>query len=42
MLTTTAENGGKGKAHALNLALETVTTDLIAIYDANASPEKNA
>lgn len=42
VLTTTAENGGKGKAHALNLALETVATDLIAIYDADAAPEKNA
>ncbi|MGL5384230.1 MAG: glycosyltransferase family 2 protein [Culicoidibacterales bacterium] len=42
VLTTTPENGGKGKSHALNLALQQVDTDLIAIYDADAAPEKNA
>ncbi len=42
VLTTTKETGGRGKSHALNLALQQVRTDLIAIYDADAAPQKHA
>jgi cellulose synthase/poly-beta-1,6-N-acetylglucosamine synthase-like glycosyltransferase len=34
--------GGKGKSRALNLALEMVESETIAIYDADNTPDKNA
>ena len=34
--------GGKGKSRALNLALEIVESETIAIYDADNTPDKNA
>lgn len=34
--------GGKGKSRALNLALEIVDTEIIAIYDADNTPDRNA
>ncbi|MDP2362566.1 MAG: glycosyltransferase, partial [Ignavibacteria bacterium] len=34
--------GGKGKSRALNLALEIVESEIIAIYDADNTPDKNA
>jgi cellulose synthase/poly-beta-1,6-N-acetylglucosamine synthase-like glycosyltransferase len=34
--------GGKGKSRALNLGVRRVTSDLIAIYDADNTPDKDA
>lgn len=34
--------GGKGKSRALNLALEIVESETVAIYDADNTPDKNA
>lgn len=34
--------GGRGKSRALNLALEIVDTEIIAIYDADNTPDRNA
>jgi cellulose synthase/poly-beta-1,6-N-acetylglucosamine synthase-like glycosyltransferase len=34
--------GGRGKSRALNLGLQRVTTDLIAVYDADNTPDRNA
>jgi cellulose synthase/poly-beta-1,6-N-acetylglucosamine synthase-like glycosyltransferase len=34
--------GGKGKSRALNLGLRMVTTELVAIYDADNTPDKDA
>jgi cellulose synthase/poly-beta-1,6-N-acetylglucosamine synthase-like glycosyltransferase len=34
--------GGKGKSRALNLGVQHVTSDIIAIYDADNTPEKGA
>ena len=34
--------GGKGKSRALNLGVQHVTSDIIAIYDADNMPDKNA
>ncbi len=34
--------GGKGKSRALNLALGRVTTELVAVYDADNTPDKEA
>ncbi len=34
--------GGKGKSRALNLVLQNVETDIIAVYDADNTPDKNA
>ena len=37
-----AESGGRGKSRALNLALAEVRSDVIAVYDADNSPDKDA
>ncbi len=34
--------GGKGKSRALNLGVKRVTSDIIAIYDADNTPEENS
>jgi cellulose synthase/poly-beta-1,6-N-acetylglucosamine synthase-like glycosyltransferase len=34
--------GGKGKSHTLNLGLEVVDSDMIAIYDADNTPDPDA
>lgn len=34
--------GGKGKSRALNLALERVRTEVVAVYDADNTPDRNA
>jgi cellulose synthase/poly-beta-1,6-N-acetylglucosamine synthase-like glycosyltransferase len=34
--------GGKGKSRALNLALQRVHTDIIAVYDADNTPDRDA
>ncbi len=41
VITTNKENGGKGKAHALNLALKQAKGEWICIFDADAAPERN-
>ncbi len=42
IINTTKENGGRGKGHALNLALEHAKHENICIFDADAAPEKNS
>ncbi|MDQ7825612.1 MAG: glycosyltransferase [Candidatus Eremiobacteraeota bacterium] len=42
ILHTTPDIGGRGKSRALNLGMKEVKGDLIAIYDADNRPEKNA
>jgi cellulose synthase/poly-beta-1,6-N-acetylglucosamine synthase-like glycosyltransferase len=34
--------GGKGKSRALNIAMQRVTTDVVAVYDADNTPERRA
>ena len=34
--------GGKGKSRALNLGVKRVTSDIIAVYDADNTPEENS
>jgi len=34
--------GGKGKSRALNLGIQQVTSDVVAIYDADNTPDKDA
>lgn len=34
--------GGRGKSRALNLALQRVKTDVVAIYDADNTPDRNS
>lgn len=41
VITTNKETGGKGKAHALNMALKQATGEWICIFDADAAPERN-
>lgn len=41
VITTNKETGGRGKAHALNLALEQASGEWICIFDADAAPERN-
>lgn len=41
VITTSKETGGKGKAHALNLALKQTVGEWICIFDADAAPEPN-
>lgn len=41
VITTNKETGGKGKAHALNLALKQAKGEWICIFDADAAPERN-
>lgn len=41
VITTNKENGGRGKAHALNLALKQAKGEWICIFDADAAPERN-
>lgn len=36
------DQGGKGKARALNLGVQRVQSDVVAIYDADNTPDKNA
>lgn len=42
VLTTTAENGGRGKAAALNQGLKLCRGEYIVIYDADNTPERRA
>ena len=37
-----AGQGGKGKSRALNLGLQRATSNIIAIYDADNTPDRNA
>lgn len=41
VLTVPAERSGKGKAEALNFGLEHATGEIIAVYDADNTPEKS-
>lgn len=42
VLHITPEEGGKGKSRALNIGLKQINGELVAIYDADNRPEKNA
>lgn len=42
IIHTDAETGGKGKSNALNIGFERSKGDLIAIYDADNTPESSA
>ncbi|WP_314062882.1 glycosyltransferase [uncultured Vagococcus sp.] len=42
IINTDAITGGKGKSNALNLGFKDAKGDLIAIYDADNTPERNA
>lgn len=42
VISTTKENGGKGKSNALNIGFKQSTGELIAIYDADNTPERDA
>ncbi|WP_167629662.1 glycosyltransferase family 2 protein [Listeria valentina] len=42
VINTDAKTGGKGKSNALNIGFEESRGDLIAIYDADNTPEKPA
>lgn len=42
IITTTKENGGKGKSNALNIGFKSAVGDFIAVYDADNTPEKLA
>jgi cellulose synthase/poly-beta-1,6-N-acetylglucosamine synthase-like glycosyltransferase len=42
ILHADSTNGGKGKSNALNLAMEHISGSLIAIYDADNTPEPDA
>lgn len=42
IINTTKENGGKGKSNALNIGFQGSKGELLAIYDADNTPEKNA
>ena len=42
VLSVPAERSGKGKAEALNFGLEHATGEIIAVYDADNTPEKSA
>jgi cellulose synthase/poly-beta-1,6-N-acetylglucosamine synthase-like glycosyltransferase len=37
-----AGEGGRGKSRALNLGFQTVSSDIVAIYDADNTPEKDS
>lgn len=41
VITTDEETGGKGKANALNIALEQAKGEWVCIFDADAAPERN-
>lgn len=42
VITTTKENGGKGKSNALNIGFKSAVGEFIAVYDADNTPEKLA
>lgn len=42
LFTVPPGEGGKGKSRALNLGLQLVRTDVIAVYDADNTPDPNA
>lgn len=42
VINTDKTTGGKGKSNALNIGFEQSTGDVIAVYDADNTPEKNA
>ncbi len=42
IITTTAENGGRGKSNALNIAYQNSRGDLLVVYDADNTPEQFA
>ncbi|MCL1630478.1 glycosyltransferase family 2 protein [Sporolactobacillus sp. CPB3-1] len=42
IINTNARNGGKGKSNALNIGLKKSKGALIAVYDADNTPEQNA
>lgn len=42
IITTTKQNGGKGKSNALNIGFSQSRGELIAIYDADNTPERPA
>lgn len=42
IITTTKENGGKGKSNALNIGFEESKGEIIGIYDADNTPNINA
>lgn len=42
VINTDSVNGGKGKSNSLNIGFEKSKGDLLAIYDADNTPEKNA
>lgn len=42
VINTDKTNGGKGKSNALNIGFERSKGEIIAVYDADNTPEKNA
>lgn len=42
IINTTKENGGKGKSNALNIGYKQAKGEIIAVYDADNTPEKLA
>ncbi len=42
IITTTKENGGKGKSNALNIGFENSIGEYIAVYDADNTPDRLA
>jgi len=42
LLKVPADEGGRGKSRALNVALRGVTAELVAVYDADNTPEPDA
>ncbi len=42
VINTDKTNGGKGKSNALNIGFEMSKGEIIAVYDADNTPEKNA
>lgn len=42
IITTTKENGGKGKSNALNIGYKNSKGEYIVVYDADNTPEKKA
>lgn len=41
VITTDEETGGRGKSHALNLALKQARGEWVCVFDADAAPEQN-
>ena len=42
VINTTKKNGGKGKSNALNIGLKYAKGEIISVYDADNTPQKNA